>query len=281
MTDSHWIRWIAWAALAVAISTATAQENSYERFRANNAAMSALQPSMVTPLVTADPRLIQYARVAIASQYTAAGTHTVNYGNGRGAGAIARNRFEFDYMPPSYIQHHSAATQDGFGDTCLAGKVRFASGNAQHGNFDIAATLNHSFATGTYKNGAATDSFTPTLVGGVAFLRRYDVISALGGTLPTGKIAAQGRTIAWNTAAQAHVNRLLWLDFENNATFYFSGAHDGMMQNFVTPALLFVSRRKRWEPTHSYIVWATGMQIATSGFHMYNHNLVGEARIVF
>ena len=41
----------------------------------------------------------------------------MNYGNGRGGGIVAFNRFEFDYCPPNYIQHNSASTPDGFGDT--------------------------------------------------------------------------------------------------------------------------------------------------------------------
>lgn len=279
MRVASWTRWIAPAALAAGIASAAAQQSFYERFRSNNARMSELQPAMVTPLVAADPRLIQYARLSVASQYTPAGTHTVNFGNARGLGVIAGRRFEFDYIPPPYIEHNTATAADGTGDTCLAGKVRIASGNAEHGNFDIAATLNHSFATGSYKNGTATD--TPTLAGVFGFHRRFDLIAALGGTLPTGKISAQGRTLVWNTAAQAHASRMLWLEFENNATFYFSGSHDGLMQNFVTPAAFFVPRSKSWKSTHAYTVWAAGMQIATSGFHTCNHNLISEMRIVF
>jgi len=204
----------------------------------------------------------------------------VSYGNGRGFGVIALNRFEFDYLPPSYIQHNTATAKDGLGDTSLVGKVRIASGDAEHGNFDVAAILSHSFATGTYKNGAATDAWNPTLVGCLGF-RRFNVQSALGGAMPTGKIAAQGRSITWNALTQLHANAHLWLELENNATYYFSGGHDGKMQNFVTPAAFYVLRRKDWKPTHPFFVFNSGMQIATSGFHTCNHNLISEMRILF
>jgi len=186
--------------------------------------------------------LIQYVRASFSHEYTAAQTETVSYGNGRGGGVIVGNRIEFDFLPPAYIQHNSSAV-DGLGDTSVAGKVRIASGNALHGNFDVAALLSHSFATGTYKNGAATD--------------------------------------AWNALTQMHATTHVWFELENNATFYASGSHDGKMQNFLTPAAFCVVRRKAWKPTHPFLIVDGGMQIATSGFHTYNHNLISEMRVLF
>jgi hypothetical protein len=195
-------------------------------------------------------------------------------------GIIAGNRYEFDWLPPAYIQHNSNAA-DGFGDTSTVVKYRIASGNAEHGNFEVSAILGHCFATGSHKNGAATDSFGPTLAAGYAFKKRFDAISTLGGTLPTGKIVAQGRTIAWNSLVQAHATPHVWLELENNSTFYFAGTHDGKMQNFVTPGAFYVVRRKEWQATHPFLIFDGGMQIATSGFHTYNHSLISEIRILF
>ena len=241
--------------------------------------MAKLQPAMITPLVAPDPRLIQYYRFSFAHQYTAAGTETTSYGNTRGGGIIVGNRFEFDWLPPAYIQHNSAVV-DGFGDTSLSAKVRIASGDAAHGNFDVAAILAHCFATASHKNGTLTDSFTPTLAADYT-VRRVSLISALSGTMPTGKIATQGRTINWNELAQFHATPHVWFELEDNATFYFAGAHDGHMQNFVTPAAFYVLRRKEWAPTHPIFLFDSGMQIATSGFHTYNHNIISEVRILF
>src|SRR5208282_455988 len=277
--SSHTLAALAVAACLLGTNTLCAQQSFREQFRAHNADMAKLQPAMVTPLVAADPRLIQYVRLAVSNEFTTAGTETVNYGNARGAGMVAFRRFEFDAMPPPWIQHNSTSI-DGFGDATVSGKVRIASGDAEHGNFDVAASLAHCFATGSYKNGALTDSFTPTLVGDFT-IHRLSFISALSGTLPTGKIAVQGRSIAWNESTQFHATPHIWFEVENNATFYFAGSHDGKIQNFVTPAAFYVLRRKQWESTHPFAVFASGVQIATSGFHSYNHNLISEVRILF
>ncbi len=241
--------------------------------------MTALQPSWPTPVVEADPRLTQYYRFAFSNQYTAAGTQTVGLGNARGGGIVAWNRVEIDLLPPGYIQHNSTAP-DGFGDTAVAGKFRIASGNAEHGNFILTALLNHTFASSP-RNGAATDCWTPTLAGGVGFLHNFDVESSLGGAMPAGKIATQGRTIVWNSLVHDHISPHVFLELENNATFYFAGAHDGKMQNFVTPAAFYILKRKEWKPTHPFLVFTSGMQIATSGFHTYNHNWISEMRVLF
>jgi len=267
-------------ALAIICSIGGPELFAQASFREHNSAMSSLQPSLITPLIAPDPRLVQYARFSVSHQYSAAGTETVSYGNGKGGGIIVGKRFEFDLIPPPYIQHNSAAN-DGFGDTAALVKYRIASGNAEAGNFEVAAVLSHCFATGSHKNGAATDSYSPAITAGFAFRRRFDVISSLGGTLPTGKIATQGRSIAWNAVAQAHATPHVWFEVENNSTFYFTGSHDGKVQNFLLPAAFYVIRPKNWKQKHPFFIVDAGMQIATSGFHTYNHNLITEARILF
>lgn len=257
----------------------SAQQTFMERFTAHNRTMSAKQPSFITPLVGTDPRLVQYTKFSVAHQYTSTGTETVNYGNNRGTGIIVGDRFEFDFIAPPYVQHNSAA-DDGFGDTAVLAKYRIASANKEGGNYDVAFALGHCFATGSHKNGASTDSFSPTLAGGYGF-RRFDVLSSVGGTLPTGKIATQGRTIAWNTISQAHLKPHVWFEIGDNATYLVGGSHDGKMQNFVTPAAFYIIRGKNWKATHPTYIVDGGMQIATSGFHTYNHNLITEVRMLF
>lgn len=275
---TYWA-YVLFAILLIGGSGASAQQSMMQRFTAHNSRMTTLQPSLITPLVAPDPRLVQYAKFSFANQYTTAGTQTVNFGNSRGVGVIGGDRFEFDLIPPSYIQHNNAA-MDGISDMATLVKYRIASGNADHGNFQVTAMLAHCFATGSYKNGALTDSYSPALAGAFAF-HQFDAITSLGGTLPTGKIAQQGRTIAWNEVIQMHATRQVWLEVENNATFYVGGSHDGKMLNFVTPAVFYVLRRKEWKPTHPFFILDGGMQIATSGFHTYNHNTISELRILF
>ncbi len=259
---------------------AIAQQFLSRRFFAHNDAVSALQPTWPTPVVEAEPRLTQYYRFAFSNEYTSAGTQTTSYGNGRGGGIIAFNRFELDAFPPPYIQHNSTAT-DGFGDTSVLVKYRIVSANAEHGNYIATAVLSHTFATGNAKNGALTDSWNPTLAGGKGLTRHIDVESSLGASLPTGKIASQGRPIAWSSLVQDHLTKAVWLEFEDNATFFCGGSHDGLMQNFVTPGGFYILRRADWKPTHPFLVFDAGMQIATSRFHTYNHNLIAEMRFLF
>lgn len=254
-------------------------QSQFRMLPANNPKMAAYQPALITPLVTPDPRLIQYARFSVSHQYTSAHAETINWGNCRGGGVIVGKRWEFDWIPPNYVVHNSKA-KDGAGDTSLVAKYRIASGNAEHGNYVVAAAVNRTFATGSYSNGGATGSFTPTVMGAWAH-RKMDVISSMSGLLPTGEVAKQGRTANSNTALQFHPVRPIWLEVENNATFFHGGPHDGEMQNFVLPAGLFVIRPKRWGLAHPWFIVDSGMQIATSHFHTYNHNLITEVRVLY
>ena len=222
---------------------------------------------------------MQYFKLSFGNQYTPSGTQTVSFGNNRGVGLSGGTRFEFDFVPPPYFQHNSKA-MDGFGDFSTLVKYRVASGNAQHGNYILTAILSRCFATGSYKNGALTGSYAPALAAAKAF-GKMDIITSLGGSLPTGEIAAQGRAMTWNSVIQAHVSRPFWLELENNSSFYFAGKNDGRMQNFVTPAGFYVIRKKDWKPQHPFLIFDAGMQIATSHFHAYNHNLIAEMRILF
>ena len=84
-----------------------------------------------------------------------------------------------------------------------------------------------------------------------------------------------------SATAQVLAGKNLYLDLEDNALFNQGGPFDGKTQNFLTPAAFYVVRRKEWKPTHAVVVLGGGMQIATSSFHPYNHNLIPEVRILF
>jgi hypothetical protein len=159
-------------------------------------------------------------------------------------------------------------------------KFRIASGDRDHGNFAIAAIWEHGFAPGANENFMLTGYDLPKLAAGKAF-GRFDVQSTLDGLLPTGKIDQQGRAVDWNLAGQIHTTSRTWFDVENNATFIYGSPYDGKVQNFITPAAFFIVKRNNWGPKHSVAVFDAGMQIATSHFCFYNHNLITELRIVF
>ncbi len=256
------------------------QQSTYERFRAHNEEMTAVQPTWMGPLIQPDARLSQLVRLSLSNSYTAAGTRTVNYGNDHTVSVIVGDRIQVNLIAPPYIQNHSATMRDGFGDAVTEVKYRIASGNAEHGNFALTALLCQSLPTGSFQNGAPTADYYPTLAAGRAW-GRFDLQTTLGGTMPTGKIAAQGRSIEWNATAQARAGAHLWIDLENNAAFNYDGPFDGKTENFLTPAVFYVLSHKQWHPGHTALVLGAGMQIATSHFHTYNHNLIPEARLLF
>ena len=258
----------------------SAQETAYERFRGHNAALKAVQPTWVSPLIQPDSRLGQSLRLSFSNSYTSTGTRTANYGNWHTLTLPEGDRVQVNLMAPPYFQNHSATLKDGFGDPMVEAKFRIVSGNASHGNYVLTAMLAQTWPTGSRGNGAATVLYFPTLAGGKMW-GRFDVQSTLGGVMPTGKIAAQGRQIDWNATAQVLVGTRLWADVEDNAMFNFGGPIGGKTENFLTPAAFYVLRRKEWGPTHAYVVVGGGMQVATSAFHTYNHNLIPEVRVLF
>jgi hypothetical protein len=272
---------LALAALFVAGGCAAqAQQSFYERFRGQNDAMTAVQPSWMGPLIQSDSRLSQSVRLSFSNSYTPGRMQTTNYGNYHTLGLLAGNRIQFNFIAPPYIQNNSATAKDGLADTAVEVKYRIASGNAEHGNFTLTPMVAYSVATGSHQNGLLTAAWYPTLAAGRAW-GRFNLQTTLGGMMPTGKIAAQGRSIEWNTTAQVHASAHAWLDLEDNAMYNYGGPFDRKTENWVTPAAFYVVRRKDWAPTHAFLVFDGGMQIATSGFHIYNHNLIAETRILF
>jgi len=271
--------WIAAALCAVSACTAPAQQSFYQRFRSDNASMTAVQPSWLGPLIQSDARLGQALRFSVSNS-ECPGAHTISYGNGHGAGIIVDRRFQLDFDPPAFFRNHSAASPDGFGNAATQLKWRIASGNADHGNYIFTAMLWRGFAPGARQNGADSSLWKPTLAVGKA-VSHVAVISNLGGLLPTANIAEQGRVITWDTTAQIHPATHFYFDLEDNAGFNRGGPFDGQTQNFLTPAAYFLVRRKNWDPAHLTIVFDGGMQLAATRFHPYNHNLVTEMRIFF
>src|SRR6266851_2654776 len=158
---------------------------------------------------------------------------------------------------------------------------QYTSTHTLTGNYATLVQLAFSVPTGSYKNGTAVSTITPTVVAGKGF-RKFDVQSALGAVLPTSSVPTIGRTIQWNTTAQYQIGKYLWPEVEANASYFHGGANDGKSQVFVTPGLMVSKIKFRRDPkTRLGLVLGTGMQIATSSYHSYNHGLVLTGRIVF
>ena len=170
--------------------------------------------------------------------------------------------------------------KDGAGDLSLVAKYRMFAAN-EGGNYSTAVQVAFSIPTGSYKNGTAVSTITPTVVGGKGF-GKFDVQSAVGGVLPTSSSNTVGRTITWNTVAQYKVGKYLWPELEANASYYRGGPNNGRSQVFLTPGLIISKIKLRSDPKDRLgLVLGSGFQIATSQFHSYNHSVVLTGRLVF
>lgn len=268
------------ATLCVAVGpSASAQDTLWQRFRADNARMTAVQPTWMAPLIQSDCRLSQAMRFSVA-QSSAPGERIISYGNNHGVSLIGGTRWQLDLNPPAYFRNHSSAFPDGWGNASTQLKYRIASGNAENGNFAVTAIVAEGFAARAYQNAALTSYSIPKLAAGKAF-GRFNVQSTLGGWLPASKIDQQGRAIEWNMTGQVRAVSRAWLDVEENATFNFGGPFDGKTQNFITPAGFLLVRENALGFHHPTAVLNGGMQIATSHFSLYNHSLITELRILF
>ena len=244
-------------------------------FLARVSATQAEQPHWVTPLVTVTPRLEQELRADFLSQPQANHTRLWNYGNGKGLEVIPERRIELIFNVPAYLQHNSSA-KDGFGDVSFLMKYRFYARNEEHGNAIITGFIAGTYPTGSYLNGARNATVSPTLAVGKGF-GAFDVQSTLGATLPTAGGNTVGRPIAWNTALQYHRDTHFWPEVEFNTTYFKGGPDDGKIQNFITPGIVY--RHK----LHNRIgiTLGAGIQLATSGYHSYDHGIVTSARMPF
>jgi hypothetical protein len=267
---------------ASAGTTLFAQDNFFSQWEKRTSRTQSRQPSWSVPLVSPYPMLIQVLRADFTRQVTPALTDTWNYGGSRGLNLIPGFKSEFDFYYPPYIQHNAKGAKDGFGDVGFLYKYRILSANEKNGNYMLSAQLTATIPTGSYSNGSTDASVSPTLLAGKGF-GHFDVISCVGGTLPTLDTAKLGRSVAWNTTAQYRIHKFFWPEIEDNATFFYGGKNDGKMQNFVTPGITF--SKFKFHPSNETsrlaIAFGGGEQIATSALHTYNHNLVLTARLLF
>ena len=261
-------------------SVTIAQTGFFKAWEERVRATSARQPAWPVPVVAPSSVIVQLARVDFVHQYTSTHTETWNYDNGKGVNLIPFARTEFDINLPPYIQHNTPKVKDGAGDVSFVAKYRMFAAN-EGGNYSTAVQVAFSVPTGSYKNGAAASTVTPTVVAGKGF-GKFDIQSAIGGVLPTSSALTIGRTISWNTVAQYKVGKYFWPELEANASYYHGGPNDGKNQTFLTPGLMVSRIKLRQDPKDRLgLVFGGGMQIATSHFHSYNHGLVLTGRLTF
>jgi hypothetical protein len=268
--------------LAATTNSLLSQDNFFAKWEARTSATQAKQPSWPPPLISPYPMLIQVFRADFLRQITPTLTSTWNYGASRGLNLIPGFNSEFDFYYPPYMQHNTPKVKDGFGDVGFLYKYRFLSRNEKEGDYMLSAQIVATIPTGSHSNGSPDSSVSPTLLGGKGY-GKFDVISCLGGTLPTEETNKVGRSIAWNTTAQYHISKYVWPELESNSTWFFAGKNDGKKQNFITPGIVFSKFKLRPDDASSRtgVAFGAGMQIATSQFHTYNHELAFTTRFVF
>src|SRR5437588_2176390 len=258
-------------------SFATAQEGFIGQWLAAVSKTQAEQPHWVTPVVTVTPRLEQEFRYDFLRQITESGDTQVNIGGGKGLELIPFSRVEVIFNLPPYLLHNNPAVRNGFGDTTFLLKYRLLSANEQNGNYILTAFLGGSVPTGTYKNGGASATITPTIAVGKGY-GKFSLQSTVGAALPVDDTEKIGRSVLFNTAFQYHLSKHLWPEAEVNSTFFHGGPQDGNEQVFLTPGVV-VGRF----PIHHRIALTlgAGMQFAATHFHTTDHNLIFSVRMPF
>jgi hypothetical protein len=259
---------------------ASAQDGFFYRWENRVRSTMGEQPPWPVPLFAPTSNVTQLFRYDTVRQTTPAGTDTWNYGFSKGFNLIPWYNTEVDVNIPPYIRHNSAV-KDGFGDFSTVVKYRFASGNLQHGDYSVSASLTTTFPTGSYKNGAAHATLTPTFHAGKGY-KNFDVVTSIGAVLPTADSSVIGRPVVWNVVGQYRIRKIFWPEIENNATFFHGGPNDGRVQNFISPGLVVSPLKLSSDPKNRLgFILGVGMQIATTRFHTYNHGLMLDARFVF
>jgi len=267
--------------MMTAVAPAFAQQTNFFSSWENRARNTlSKQPSWPVPVVAPSSNLVQLFRTDFVRQITPTHTDTWIYGNTKGFDFVPWYRTEFDVLIPPYIQHNSKA-KDGFGDYSMLLKYRAYARDEKHGNDALSFSIGGTLPTGSWSNGSVAGTYSPAVYGGKGF-GNFVIQSSLSATLPATNEKTLGRPVAWNTVAQYHLGKLLWPEIENNATFYHDGSNDGRMQNFITPALMISKFKLEKDPQNRLAIFVgAGMQMATSHFHSYNHELAITTRISF
>jgi len=250
----------------------------FENWFKMTARTQAEQPHWLPAVATAPARLLEVYRYDILWQRGKNGIITENYNGSKGLELIAQRHVEiFLVAPPPYIVHNNPAIKDGFGDWGVILKYRIVAANEQHGNYILTAYFQTTFPTGQYKNGSTKTIITPMIAYGKGF-GQFNVQGTFGATLPTGNEEKIGRTFPWNNAFQYHVSKRLWPEIETNCTRFQDGPNRARTQVFMTPGIMLGNFHLRGRLGLNF---GGGFQIATTRFHVNNHNGIFTVRFPF
>ena len=270
--------WISLGIVIIGLMTSTrafAQDAGSPRWLERASITRAKQPDWVTPLITASANLEEAGIYDVSRKIPANGNPLVTAGSNRGIQFVPFGAFQITFAATPYQFHNDAHVKDGFGDTQFAFKYRVASSNIKHKDFAISIATGISVPTGSYENGQHSGTITPIVLGEKGW-GPFNVQSTLGIQIPLSDTHLTGQQYTSNTAFQYRLAKRLWPELEVNAMGYKGGPSDGKKQTFLTPGL-FVGRFP--VNRNMGLTFGVGMQIATTRYHSYNHNLLFSVRI--
>lgn len=235
----------------------------------------ARQPDWVTPLFTASANLEEATIYDLTRKLEPNRNPLVTAGDTRGVQFVPFGQFQITFGATPYLFHNEANEHDGFGDTSFAVKYRFASGNAENGNFACTGLVDTTIPTGSYQNGQRSAVITPVLLGEKGW-GDLNSQTTFGVSLPLGDTRTIGRQIATNTALQYRFGHHWFPEIEANALHAYGGTCE-QTQLYLTPGLLVWRFRLS---SSTGITLGMGMQIAATHDHAWNHNLIFSVRVL-
>lgn len=242
------------------------------------------QPRWMTPLVTVTPRLEQEFRYDQFFQSMRHGQSTINFGGGKGLELIPWETVEIILGVPPYLTHEFPGKagrknrgDDDFGDWTALIKYRLLSSNEENGNYIATLFLGITAPTGTEHNSQGHAIFTPTIAFGKGW-GDFDFQSTVSAAFPNGGLDRLGMPVAYNTAFQYHLLKVLWPEVEVNYTWFPDGAHAGKNQVFLTPGLI-LGRFPLLDRVKGVV--GAGFQVAVSKYAMYHNSWILTARAPF
>jgi Putative MetA-pathway of phenol degradation len=269
--------------IVIALSSLTVhgQQGFFTAWEHRVRVTSSQQPGWPVPVFSPSSGLVQLVRFDAVRQYTPTRATVWNMDGGKGFNLIPWYKTELDFNLPPFLEHSASTFIDGPGDFSLLAKYRVLAANEEHGAYSISAGLGGTVPTGSYKNGAAAGTISPTIFAGKGF-GFFNVQTAASEMLPAGHTSTIGRPIAWNTALQAKVKKIFWPEVEFNSTFNRGGTNNGKDQTFVSPGFLVSKiRLTSNETSRLAVIFGGGEQIAVTHYHAYNHALSFTSRVVF
>jgi hypothetical protein len=242
------------------------------------------QPHWITPLVTVTPRLEEEFRYDQLWQAQPHGTAIDNFGGSKGLELIPFQDIELMLGVPGWVAHNGSVRRlrksgnaDGWADETFLIKWRLLSANEEGGNYIVTAFMGFSAPTGDDGNSSHHGVFTPTIAFGKGF-GDFDLQSTVGIALPDGGLQRLGMPVAYNTAFQYRLFKIVWPEFEVNYTWWPNGDREGQSQVFLTSGVV-VGRI----PIHDRVglTLGAGYQVAVTHNPAYNHAVIFSGRIPF